>query len=28
MVREAIKHGEQAIAEDAKANGAIYQNAK
>lgn len=28
MVREAIKRGEQAIAEEAKANGAVHQNAK
>lgn len=28
MVREAIKRGEQAIAEEAKANGEIHQNAK
>lgn len=28
MVREAIKRGEQAIAEEAKANGAAHQNAK
>ena len=28
MVREAIKRGEQAIAEEAKVNGAIHQNAK
>ncbi|WP_245732416.1 small, acid-soluble spore protein, alpha/beta type [Propionispora vibrioides] len=28
MVREAIKRGEQAIAEEAKANGEIHQNVK
>ena len=28
MVREAIKRGEQAIAEEAKANGAVHQNVK
>lgn len=28
MVREAIKRGEQAISEEAKANGAVHQNAK
>ncbi len=28
MVREAIKRGEQAVAEEAKANGAAHQNAK
>lgn len=28
MVREAIKRGEQAMAEEAKANGAAHQNAK
>lgn len=28
MVREAIKRGEQAIAEEAKANGAAHQNAQ
>lgn len=28
MVREAIKRGEQAIAEEAKANGELHQNAK
>ncbi|CQR72747.1 hypothetical protein SOV_01310 [Sporomusa ovata DSM 2662] len=28
MVREAIKRGEQAIAEEGKANGEIHQNAK
>jgi len=28
MVKEAIKRGEQAIAEEAKANGEIHQNAK
>ncbi len=28
MVREAIKRGEQAIAEEAKANGSAHQNAK
>jgi len=28
MVREAIKRGEQAISEEAKANGAAHQNAK
>jgi small acid-soluble spore protein F (minor alpha/beta-type SASP) len=28
MVREAIKRGEQAITEEAKANGAVHQNAK
>ena len=28
MVREAIKRGEQAIAEEAKANGAVHQNAE
>ncbi|SHJ70940.1 small, acid-soluble spore protein, alpha/beta type [Propionispora hippei] len=28
MVREAIKRGEQAIAEEAKANGEFHQNAK
>lgn len=28
MVREAIKRGEQAIVEEAKANGAVHQNAK
>ncbi|MDF2535580.1 MAG: hypothetical protein K0R18_1739 [Bacillales bacterium] len=27
MVREAIKRGEQAIAEEAKTNGAAHQNA-
>ena len=26
MVREAIKRGEQAIAEEAKVNGAVHQN--
>ncbi|WP_371381143.1 small, acid-soluble spore protein, alpha/beta type [Sporomusa aerivorans] len=28
MVREAIKRGEQAIAEEAKVNGQVHQNAK
>lgn len=28
MVREAIKRGEQAMAEEAKANGEMHQNAK
>lgn len=28
MVREAIKRGEQAISEEAKANGVAHQNAK
>ncbi|WP_235333792.1 small, acid-soluble spore protein, alpha/beta type [Pelosinus fermentans] len=28
MVREAIKRGEQVMAEEAKANGEIHQNAK
>ena len=28
MVREAIKRGEQAMAEEAKANGAAHQNAQ
>lgn len=28
MVREAIKRGEQAMAEEAKANGAAHQNAE
>lgn len=28
MVREAIKRGEQAMAEEAKINGAAHQNAK
>jgi len=28
MVREAIKRGEQAIVEEAKANGADHQNTK
>lgn len=28
MVREAIKRGEQALAEEAQANGAAHQNAK
>ncbi len=28
MVREAIKRGEQAMAEEAKANGKAHQNAK
>jgi small acid-soluble spore protein F (minor alpha/beta-type SASP) len=28
MVREAIKRGEQAISEEAKANGETHQNAK
>lgn len=28
MVREAIKRGEQAVSEEAKANGAFHQNAK
>lgn len=28
MVREAIKRGEQAMAEEAKANGAVHQNAQ
>lgn len=28
MVREAIKRGEQAMAEEAKANGLAHQNAK
>lgn len=28
MVREAIKRGEQAMAEEAKANGVAHQNAK
>lgn len=28
MVREAIKRGEQAMAEEAKANGAIHQHAE
>lgn len=28
MVREAIKRGEEAMAEEAKANGAVHQNAK
>jgi small acid-soluble spore protein F (minor alpha/beta-type SASP) len=28
MVREAIKRGEQTIAEEAKVNGAVHQNAK
>ncbi len=28
MVREAIKRGEQAIADEAKANGEVHQNVK
>ncbi|WP_094605444.1 hypothetical protein SPSIL_001290 [Sporomusa silvacetica DSM 10669] len=28
MVREAIKRGEQAMAEEAKANGTVHQNAQ
>lgn len=28
MVREAIKRGEEAMAAEAKANGAVHQNAK
>lgn len=28
MVREAIKRGEQAISEEAKANGAVHQHVK
>ncbi|VBB05776.1 Hypothetical protein LUCI_0987 [Lucifera butyrica] len=28
MIREAIKRGEQAMAEEAKANGAAHQNAE
>ncbi len=28
MVREAVKRGEQAMAEEAKVNGAAHQNAK
>ena len=28
MVRDAIRSGEQAIAEEAKASGAVHQNAK
>ncbi|TCL39853.1 hypothetical protein EV210_10148 [Anaerospora hongkongensis] len=28
MEREAMKRGEQAIAEEAKANGAVHQNAE
>ncbi|SCM83463.1 conserved hypothetical protein [uncultured Sporomusa sp.] len=28
MVREAVKRGEQAMAAEAKANGAVHQNAK
>lgn len=28
MVREAIKRGEQTMAEEAKANGAVHQNAE
>ncbi|MDF2502315.1 MAG: small acid-soluble spore protein [Anaerosporomusa subterranea] len=28
MVREAIKRGEQAMAEEAKANGEVHQNVK